>query len=253
MSDRGSASTTAWPSLPSSPDDAQPDFAKALYQTQLTDYAARLRDPVNAAVAGTALLASRRDTSVAADDALRKDIQAAYVAVMQGSLDRSIKRAEFLNTASAAIATTYTALLGLLYSAKDRPLQAWALEPVFFLALAFVFGLIYVSFVNRKTDDRKLIPSGVGGELAEKRLEDFLQWVSLGVMRRAWALRTAVVSIAVGVSLLPIPFVALPDWLRIGLLLLGSIAVLITPFAGWAYRRIRALPDEVGVELPLLR
>jgi hypothetical protein len=251
------SATGPWPPFPTEPDQAKAEFAKALYQAQVADYAARLRDTVSAAVVARALEASRRDAAIAADDALRKDIQSAYIAVMQGSLDRSVKRAEFLNTASAAIATAYSSLLGLLFSAKDRPLQAWAIAPVIFLALAFVFGLIYVSFINRKTDELQLIPSGIGGQLAEKRLEDFLQWVSLGVLRRAWALRASVVSVAVGVALLPLPFVNLDDFHKTAAVALGAsalfIGVLVIPFATWAYRKVRNLPEPAGVELPLFR
>jgi hypothetical protein len=246
-----------WPPLPTEPDQSKAEFAKALYEAQVADYAARLRDPILAAVVARALEASRQDAAVAADDALRKDIQSAYIAVMQGSLDRSVRRAEFLNTASAAIATAYSSLLGLLFVAKDHPLQAWAVAPVVFLALAFVFGLIYVSFINRKTDERQLIPSGIGGRLAEKRLEDFLEWVSLGVLRRAWALRASVVSVAVGVALLPLPFVSLNDSYKADAVALGAIGLLIgvfvIPFAVWAYRKVLNRPEPKGVALPLFR
>lgn len=252
-----SGSNDPWPPLPAEPDPAKPVFATTLYQGKVTDAAARLRDPITAAVTATVLDNSRRDAAMAADDALRKDIQAAYIAVMQGSLDRSVKRAEFLNTAAAAIATAYSAILGLVYSAKEHRLSPWALPPVIFLALAFVFGLIYVSFISRKTEDRILIPSGIGGELAENRLEDFLEWVSHGVLRRAWALRAAVISVAVGVALLPLPFVDLDNSYKTAAVSLGAISLLVAaaiiPFALWGYRKLRSIPEPSGVAAPLLK
>ena len=55
----------------------------------------------------------------------------------------------------------------------------------------------------------ELLPSGLGGRIAQARLESFIEWVTAGAVARAWALRLAVISFGLGLILLPITFVQL--------------------------------------------
>ena len=189
----------------------QVPVAKQLYQARLNDTESRRRDVVQATVAARTLEAATNDTDRAPDAALRTAIQSVYIDVMKGTLDRSITRAQYLSAAAGAIATTYAGLLGLIYSAKDRPLVAWAIAPSLFLAGSFVFAVIYVAFISRSVfEDGPLIPVGSDGE-AEQRLKRFLHWTNSGVVRRSWALRAAVIALGVGVATMPLPFIDLTE------------------------------------------
>ncbi len=92
-----------------------------------------------------------------------------------------------------------------------------------------MLGAVYIGFIHRSTIKGQFIPSGIGGELAEQRLADFLRWVSLGMMQRAWALRAAVIGLGIGVAMMPLTFIPLDDWHRQVIVLAASIAVVASP------------------------
>jgi hypothetical protein len=68
---------------------------------------------------------------------------------------------------------------------------------------------------------RELLPSSIGGRVAEERLKTFLDWTFSGVLNRAWALRTAVVSFGIAVVLLPLPFTNISRGSAIGVFAIG--------------------------------
>ena len=51
----------------------------------------------------------------------------------------------------------------------------------------------------------RLLPTGSRSDIAEMRLRAFLTWTFEGVVARSWSLRMAVVSLGIGVALLPAP------------------------------------------------
>jgi hypothetical protein len=162
-----------------------------------------------------AVTVSRQDADRTAEIASLAAIQAAYIDVAKGSLDRAVKRAEFLVAVEGAIGTLYTGLLGLVFgkeafaqAAAAKPLPVLALAPVTFVGIALVLSAFYMSFMRRKTIKRVLLPSGIGGSTAEARLRTFFDWTFTGVLQRAWALRTSVVSLGLAIMLLPLPFIA---------------------------------------------
>ena len=90
----------------------------------------------------TETLRARADSASDADDALVKAIHDAYLEVVSGSLDRAVKRGEFVVTVVTAITTIYTGLLGVVYATAaagtTRYLPGRALFPVVFLAFRSV-------------------------------------------------------------------------------------------------------------------
>lgn len=222
---------TDLPARPKPPKGAkEPDALNALYQAELESWKVRARDPVEEAKririrddeeakrirtrddarADTALAVAvaRQDADRAAEVALLQSMQNAYVEVAKSSLDRSITRANFMTGLIAAISGTYTTLLALVYGIGENPvaLPGRAMIPVVFLGIALVLASFYVAFLRRNVKKRNLLPSGIGGTIADERLKTFLDWVFSGVLERAWALRTSIVAFGIGVALLPLPF-----------------------------------------------
>jgi len=181
---------------------------------------------------------ARQDFDLATEVALVKAIHDSYLEVTKASLERSLKRAEFLTATIAAISGTYTTLLGLVYGIGDgqTPLPGRGMIPVAFLGAALVFAAFYVAFLRRSVTRRNLLPSGIGGRLSEYRLKTFMDWMFSGVLARAWALRASVVSFGVGVALLPLPFVDITNTTTT-LMTVGGAAVLLLWIGGelwWA-------------------
>jgi hypothetical protein len=57
-----------------------------------------------------------------------------------------------------------------------------------------------MAFLRDQTKHQELLPSGLGGSIAETRLLDFMEWSFGGVLARAWSLRLSVVSLALGLD-----------------------------------------------------
>jgi hypothetical protein len=219
-----------WPPVPQG-HKTEKEFELARYNAALEDVKAQRRDRATALVTKIALEHSRQDLSGAAEDALRASVQSAYLDVAKGTIDRSLKRAEFVTAAAGAIGTSYAALLALAFSVSadtPHPLPARGLAPAVFLAVSFLMSVIYVAFLRGATVDLTLIPSG-GSDVQERRLTTFLKWVNLGLLRRTWALRTAVISLGAGVALLPLPFLDISSgWARVCIALAaGAVMVWI--------------------------
>lgn len=69
-------------------------------------------------------------------------IHAGYIDVVKGSLERAVDRGTFITTVVSAVATTYAALLGLVYGRigeHAEPLPARGATPFIFLAMALAF------------------------------------------------------------------------------------------------------------------
>ena len=88
-----------------------------------------------------------------------------------------------------------------------RPLPPSALAPSLFLALSLVLSAVYVGYLRRRTQPRRLLSAGTSAQLQERRLAAFIAWVNSAVLARSWAIRTAVVCLGAGVALLPLPFI----------------------------------------------
>lgn len=240
-----------WPPEPEPPKSALADFAKARYQAQLDEAKTRWRDQVEAEKTQLARQSARQDAAQAAEDALRAAAHAAYLDVAKGALDRSLKRAEYLTTAAAAIGTTYTALLGFIYGTTKAPLPPVALVSALFLGGAYFFSSFYVAFLRKTVARGSLLPTGIGGQIAEQRLEALVEWVNGAAMDRIWALRSGVMSLGAGILLLPLPFLNLAVFAEVVLIVLALVAVGLTALG--PRRVIDALMAAVGWVISKLR
>jgi hypothetical protein len=144
------------------------------------------------------------------EDELNKAFHQGLMEVSKGALARSAAAAELVQKGSAAIVTLYTAVLALAFSVSDRPLPLRGLLPAVFLGLAVAFATGYVAYVSRIPNTPGPSPSPLPEEYQLNRTNAFISWVATTALTRAMWLRRAVVSLAIGVLLLPIPFIAFP-------------------------------------------
>lgn len=188
----------------------------------------------------TALNASRADADRAAETAMLAAVHQAYVATTQASLDRALARANVVTAAVGAIATIYTGLLALVYAAKPgegQRLDIVALVPALFLGVALFLVTVYAAMIRRKLFVGPLLPTGIGGQVAEERLVTFMQWCFGGVWARSWALHAGIVSMGTAVATLPLPFVKLGGGAQAATLALGIFAVGLTGVVTWHHAR----------------
>jgi hypothetical protein len=195
-----------------------------------------------------ALKRAREDTALAADMAMLSAVHGGYLAVAQSSLDRAVQRATYVATAAGAIGTIYTAILAARYTAGHPALPARSIIPALFIGAAVAFSTWYMAFLRGKTRNQQLLLSGTGGSVAETRLLDFMEWTFAGVLARAWSLRVSVISLALGLALLPLGLVQLSSavtWI-IGVV---ALAILVAWLVGELYIALNGPPDWAGTFL----
>lgn len=180
------------------------------------------------------LAETRRDERVKAEDALRAAVHAAYLDASKNGLERSLKRVNFVTAGAAAIATTYTGLLALVFSVSGqvaRPMPATGMGPAVFLGVSLVLSVFYAAYLSEVKRPGRYLGSGLGPVLQEVRMVTFVAWVAQGVLLRAWALRLSVLSLGIGVALTPLPFLDLTEASRWKLIGLGVFLLVLA--AGW--------------------
>lgn len=183
------------------------------------------------------LIEQRLDDQVATENALRAAVHGAYLDVAKASLERSLQRATFVTGAAGTMATIYSGLLALVYSVSKEgaaPMPASGIGPAAFLGLSLVLSTVYVAFINRSFRDGRHLRSGLGSPLLqERRLATFLDWSIGGSYRRAWALRTSVLSLGVGVALTPLPFLELSELEQWRLIGFGAGILVVNVLVEW--------------------
>jgi hypothetical protein len=177
-----------------------------------------------------ALKRAREDTALAADMTLLEAVHGSYLAVAQSSLDRAVQRATYVATAAGAIGTLYTAVLAARYTTSHEA-PARSVIPALFIGAAVAFSVWYMAFLRGYTRNQQLLLSGTGGSVAETRLLDFMEWSFSGVLARAWSLRVSVISLALGLGLLPIGLVQLSSG-STDLIGFAALAVLVVWLIG---------------------
>lgn len=197
------------------------------------------------------LAQKRTDEEFATENELRATVHGAYLEVATAALERGLKRATFVTGAAGTMATIYTGLLALVYSvAKDSlsPMPASGIGAAAFLGISFVLSTVYVAFINRSVGDGRHLPTGIGSpQLQEDRLATFIEWTIGSGLRRAWALRSSVFSLGIGVALTPVPFLRLAEWQRWCLIAVGAVILLGKLVHEWVTsRRTAAAEDEEG-------
>lgn len=235
---------SATPELPPNPETPGLEGAELeRYKHVLDDWAARRADAVAQEVERRTFAADDDAAQRAAEAALLAAIQAGYIDVAKGTLDRAIQRGTFLTTVASAIATSYAALLGLIYGIGDHPtpLPARAVPAFVFLGLSLTFAAVSVSFLSTRRTDAQLLPTGLGGRVPDRRLATFITWTMNSIMSRAWALRLSVICLGVSLGMLPLPFIRAGSALTTSMIV-GGAAVVVAWALGERLLRPKDLP-----------
>ncbi len=204
--------------------DKNADTIKTLYQAQLLLVNNRQQGVID------------HDKAVRASDyTFHQAVFQAYLDVAKGQIDRSVLRTQFLTTAASAIGTVYTAILAFSFGLgqPNHALPAVGIAPAVFLGLAIALAAYYLAYITSQTHqlNQKATTSTHQATfmLPVQRLYDernrLIEWVASTVVKRAYYLHAAVISLAIGVVFLPIPFVTLPGWLIWLAVIVGLLAV----------------------------
>lgn len=187
---------SGWPEPP--PDDA-PSAAEKVFEAQVGARGRR----IDAAIA-------RRKANQDADIAQNAEFQKALLDVAKAGIDRSRANAETVQKAAGAIGTIYTGILGVTFSVTSRPLPTRGVLPAAFLGIAVALSTAYLAYMSRRPDmSVNALDAGRTGLAGQfERVSFLLRWVRRTVRRRAWLLRSSVIGLALGVVLLPVPFVS---------------------------------------------
>jgi hypothetical protein len=252
----------SWPIASNMSKEAEVEFAKLLYQAQLDEVKARLqaeldelkarwRDQAQEATERRRLVATRLENRVTAEDALRSKVHDAYLEVGKQAMERSLTRASFVATTASALSTIYTGLLALVYSVSGNapiPMPASGIAPAVFLGISLALSVVYVSYLRESSSRRLVLPVGTGSRMQEMRLLSFLSWIAAGAFSRAWALRIAVISMGVGVSLMPLPFLRISGRNAWQIAAMGGMILLSVAgfelYNAWRRRGRERSPDE---------
>lgn len=134
-------------------------------------------------------------------------------------------RVNVVTAAIATVITLYTTLLGLVYAAdttKGKLFTPVAVIPAVFLGMALFLVTVYAALFKQTLGVGPLLPTGIGGQVAEMRLITFMRWSYAGVLERAWALHAGIVSFGVGVATLPLPFISMKGIWQVVIFLIGA-------------------------------
>ncbi len=160
-----------------------------------------------------------------------KVIHDARVELAKGAVARAAAGAEFVRNAATGVVTIYTAVLGVRFGivAGQTNLPVSGLIPALFLGLALTLATTYMAWLGRGQRVNPPMPSASLPVMEERRLQAFIEWASTIALNRAYFLHTAVLSLGVGVALLPAPFVSneFNPWLFVAML----AGVLLIPVA----------------------
>ncbi|MFF1633267.1 hypothetical protein [Leifsonia sp. NPDC058248] len=125
-----------------------------------------------------------------------------------GSVDRAKTGATTVQGASTAIAALYTGVLGLVFSATGTAFPIRGLITPLFLGVAVVLSTYYLAFI---TPGYKVMMTPPGGKSLGQNVHDRIvaigEAVDRTVRRRSWAIRAAVVALAVGLVGMALPFI----------------------------------------------
>jgi hypothetical protein len=231
--------TMAWPDPPSvRENDPQAELKKLLYQSQLEvvkgDHAAEIA--LAKATADAAIEDEKREATAdlerekadwANEYAQAQAANSAYLDVAKGALDRGSAKASFVQGAATAISGAYAGVLGLSFAiGEGRALPGRGILPAAFLGIAIVFAAAYVAFITRPEDVRVSPSIGTLPDKQRQRRNSFVRWAGAPMLRRRNLLQASVVSLGVGVGLLPLPYLSISRFLVVLAAIFGAIAVL---------------------------
>ncbi|MDJ0350418.1 hypothetical protein [Cryobacterium sp. PH29-G1] len=130
-------------------------------------------------------------------------------AVTAAALDRAKIGAQTVQTASAAILTIYTGLLGYIVSNSGATFPLRGLVAPLFLGAAVVLSTYYLAFMAPREAGTMAGPPVLGTwqVRAVGRINFFGDYIAEFVARRAAALRASVLCLGVGLVTLALPFI----------------------------------------------
>jgi hypothetical protein len=217
-----------WPQLPAiQANDPQADVKKALFQGQVDVCKLERQYELDADKLKQQENTDKGKASWDNEYKLQQAVYNAYLEVAKGQLDRAGSSAEFVQKTAAAIATIYSSILGLSFVVTQgikAPLPPTGIVPAFFLGLSIVLAAAFRAYISGP--DSILEPEG-GALLPERqrvRRNTFIQWARTGPFARRYALQAAVISLGVGVCLLPLPYLRAGS----GWLVLIPLGMLVT-------------------------
>lgn len=128
----------------------------------------------------------------------------------KGGLERATAGAQATRSAAAAIGVIYAAVLGVAFSV-DKPLPPRGLIPAVFLGLAIVMATAYEAYPARQKSGQNFPRETDQGPLYDTQTyaARYVEWVTARINLKAYALRVAIMSLALGVAALPVGFISL--------------------------------------------
>ncbi len=120
----------------------------------------------------------------ASEAELSKLYHTTIVEISKGSVERARDSAKYIQTAAAAIAALYTALLGLVFSVTDHPLPVRGVYAVAFLGLAIAFATAYLAFVKHGGDTVGYANAGNLDARQQGRTFFLVRWINTVVRNR---------------------------------------------------------------------
>lgn len=134
-------------------------------------------------------------------------------AIATGEIDRAKNAVTVLQGAATALLAIYTGLLGFIYSATGEALPFRGIITPIFLGLAVLMSTWYTSFVAPRVGEAtntKLPTADTPDRRLAERVNALVDYAGSITKARAWALRAAVVALAVGLVAIALPFIAEP-------------------------------------------
>lgn len=224
-----------WPPLPAGiANDPQIEYKKILYQAQVDAAAAQQKAGADSAAALAATDAQRTQAAWSNEYALLQSLYGAYLDVTKGALDRAQSRAQFVQTAAAAVSTAYAGILALSYSVsstnpKIRSLPVQGIVATLFLGLSIALATVYLAYFGGQGSVPGPGAAPSLGEQQRARLASFINWASAPIVTRVYFLHAAVVSLAVGVACLPVAYMSISSTDAVKLTVAGLAAVFVLP------------------------
>ncbi len=162
-----------------------------------------------AAEAADSAAVDASDAAAEAQDLAHRTLYHTKIAELAiGSIDRARDSAKFIQTASAALIAAYTGLLGLVFSTTSRTLPVRGVYAALFLGLAVALSVAYLAFLRGSSASVGAYEPGTSyADTQLARSINLIDWTNTVVSTRAWALRAAVLCLAIGVAFVPAAFI----------------------------------------------
>lgn len=199
-----------WPDLPELQlNDPEAEVKKVLLQGQVDVYKLERQYELDAAKLEQQENIEKAKALWDNEYKLLQAVHNAYFEVAKGQLDRAASSAEFVQRAAAAIATIYSSVIGLSFIVNQTikaPLPPTGIVPAFFLGLSIVLATAFRAYIAGPNSIQEPADIGLIPERQRARRNTFIEWARSSPLARRYFLQAAVVSLGVGVCLLPLPY-----------------------------------------------